>query len=180
MVATLAFVAALGAVGACQGSPPENAQDRAFVAAMVPHHELGMRMLDSAARRADDVRLRRMVFEMSSYHDHELHELRIDLSAWGLTEISDFPGVISAERLRALDELSGVEYHLRWLRTMIDHHEGALVIARSQVKVGSKPSLVSLAEQTIAVQGQELVEMRQLVDEICEEQQVSSCSSSAL
>jgi uncharacterized protein (DUF305 family) len=176
---TLAFVVVLGAIGACQGSPSENAQDRAFVVAMVPHHELGMRMLDTAARRADDVRLRRMVFEMSSYHDHELDELRVDLNAWGLAKITDFPGVISAERLLALDELSGAEHDVSWLRVMIEHHEGAMVIAHSQVKTGSKPSLISLAEQTIEVQSQELVEMRQLVDEICGEQQVSSCASSA-
>jgi uncharacterized protein (DUF305 family) len=145
---------------------------------MVPHHELGIRMLNSAARRADDVRLRRLVFEMSSYHDHELHELRTYFDDWDLIEVLDFPGRIGSERVDALDESSGIEHDVNWLWAMIEHHEGAMIIAQRQVDGGSRPSLRALAEKAIVVQGRELVDMHLLIGELCSELEVTACADS--
>ena len=50
-------------LAACQ-SPRFNETDAAFVHHMVPHHELGVRMVDTALKNADDVRVRELAFTM--------------------------------------------------------------------------------------------------------------------
>lgn len=141
-----------------------------FLAGMVPHHRLGLEMLEHAIPRVDDVRVRRLVFEMSGYHDDELHHWESHLANGA--EASTFPGWIAPERLAALDDRTGPEYDAHWLALMIEHHEGAIELATAEltrVTHDSDPARHELAQRIAATQRAEIEEMRTLARFLCSE-----------
>lgn len=168
----LLAVLALVTLGACghggHGGDAPNDVDRRFVASMVPHHEIGVQMIADAEPRADDVRLRRLVFKMSAYHESELHAMAHHLDEWNLTPADRFPGWVDPAALRELSALTGPDYDVEWLRLMIEHHEGAIVLADEQTAAGAIAELRSLASGIAATQGAEIATMKDLLAELCE------------
>jgi uncharacterized protein (DUF305 family) len=160
------FIAALcvALVSACGSQPKPNSADQTFVAQMVPHHQLGIEMIDSAVLRSDDVRLRKLVFQMQSYHEHELHQLSSLLQQWEISPAETFPGSIDPSRLAAIDQLSGPAYDIAWLNAMIEHHEGAVAIGKMQMKLGQIPDLIDVAKKVVTTQQAEIIEMQRILD----------------
>ena len=139
---------------------------------MVPHHRLGIEMLEHAQSRVDDVRLRRLVFEMSGYHGDELHTMETRLTHDGLSEAGDFPGHIERERLTALDDVTGPAYDVGWLVLMIEHHHGAVELADAEftrTEGGSDDERRDLARRVAAIQRAEIDEMETLARFLCDE-----------
>ena len=134
---------------------------------MVPHHRIGVELLDNAVPRVDDVRLRRLVFKMSAYHESELHDLEQRLAAWGVTESARYPGWISDGDIDDLNGLAGMDYDIRWLELMIAHHEGAVTLAAAEVGDGADAELRSLARRISAAQRDEIARMADLLAELC-------------
>ena len=151
--------------------PGENLSDadETFVAHMIPHHEIGMELMEVATTHADDVRLRRLVFEMGDYHHSDMGSLLRWSTEWGVERSDDFPGDISDETLQRLESLAGAKFDVAWLEVMIDHHEGALDISRAALEHGARRDVEDLARSTIEVQSREITEMSLLRDEICTE-----------
>lgn len=145
------------------GGRTANATDRLFVAEMIPHHHLGMELIDQATRRVDDTRLRRLVFEMGAYHQSELDQLHRWAKEWNVVPLDDFPGRIDAERLADLAALSGAEYDTAWLELMIEHHEGAIEIAERQMKAGSFDDSIDMASTVREVQRGDIEKMASLL-----------------
>jgi uncharacterized protein (DUF305 family) len=153
-------------VAGCGGSAP-TAADARFVAAMLPHHRLGLEMIELGSPLVTDVEVRRLIFEMSGYHTHELHELEHLLEQWDATEATDVPGWISPERLADVTTLPGLELDIGWLELMVEHHEGAIALARDALADGTDPTVRRLAEQVLAVQVPEVEEMTGLIARLC-------------
>ena len=155
---------------ACGHAHHGTASDEDFVSAMVPHHRLGIEMLEHAVPRVDDVRVRRLVFEMSGYHGDELHQLEGHLARD--SEATVFPGWIAPDRLAALDDRNGPAYDVDWLLLMIEHHEGAIELAADElirVSRDSDPARHDLAVRIDATQRTEIAEMKTLVRSLCAE-----------
>lgn len=146
----------------CADTEP-NVADRLFVAEMIPHHHLGMELIDQATRRVDDTRVRRLVFEMSTYHQSELDQLHDWAKEWNVLVATDFPGRLDSVRLAGLAALSGTDYDRRWLELMIEHHEGALDIAQRQIDRGSVDASIDMATAVRDVQTKDIEEMENLL-----------------
>lgn len=146
-----------------------SASDKRFVGEMIPHHNVGVELLQIGQLRSNDVRVRRMIFEMGDYHHHDLHALEMYAQDWDVVESKEFDGNISNEELSHLRNLKGNEHDLLWLDLMIRHHEGALVIARRILDAGGNDSLQSMARGVIVVQADEIVEMIRTRQSICKE-----------
>ena len=154
----LAAAVVLVVAGCSTGAP--NAADERFVTMMLPHHRLGLEMIEQSMGRVADVEVRRLIFEMTGYHTHETHELEHLLHHWGADEAADFPGRIAPERLERVAAHDGPAYDIGWLEAMIEHHEGAIAIARDALTDGVDPDVRRLAEQVLAVQVPEVEAMR--------------------
>ena len=148
---------------ACSNQPQPNSADKTFVAEMVPHHQIGIDMMNSAVLRSDDVRLRKLVFQMQSYHEHEIHELSSHLEQWKIPPATNFPGLIYPNRLAKIDELTGPAYDIAWLKAMIEHHKGAVAIGKMQMKLGQIPSLIDVAKKVVTTQQAEIIEMQRIL-----------------
>lgn len=153
-------------LSACGGDAPTTTPtdvDRQFVADMIPHHHLGMELIDQATRRVDDTRVRRLVFEMSNYHQSELDQLHEWAREWNVVPVDDFPGRIETDQLADLAALSGVNYDRRWLELMIEHHEGTLDIAQRQIDRGSVDASIDMADAVREVQTKDIGDMKSLL-----------------
>jgi uncharacterized protein (DUF305 family) len=149
---------------ACSNQPEPNTADKTFVAEMVAHHQLGVAMVDSAVLRSDDVRLRKLVFEMQNYHEHELHQLSSRLQEWKVKEAKVFPGLIDPIRLAKVDQLVGPSFDNAWLQAMIEHHEGAVVIGKNEITSGRIADLKAMATKIVDVQQAEILQMQRLLN----------------
>lgn len=156
---------AVALLDACGQNP--STLDRAFVASMIPHHQLGLELLDDAELNATDVGVRRMVFEMHSYHHGDLSRLNKWAGEWRVIPVHDFPGSISEAELRELQAQSGSEFDIKWLELMIHHHEGALTISEAVQQGGATSEVNMLAKTVSEVQSKELDQMRELLKSLC-------------
>ncbi len=163
VAANAVLLVAVGVLASCGDTPKgPNDADRVFVGAMVPHHMLGIELIDDAVPRVDDVRLRRLVFKMSAYHDSELHDLEKRAKDWGVVSPQQFPGWIDPAKIDAMSRLSGTDYDVRWLDLMIEHHEGAVTLADVEASEGANDDLRSLARRIAEAQRDEIAKMREL------------------
>jgi uncharacterized protein (DUF305 family) len=168
LAAVVLVMSVATSIAGCGGSAP-TVVDARFVAAMPPHHRLGLEMIELGSPLVSDVEVRRLIFEMSGYHTHELHELEHLLEHWGGNEATTFPGWISPDRLGGVAALPGLELDIGWLELMVEHHEGAIDLARDALADGTDPTVRRLAEQVLAVQVPEVEEMTGLIARLCAE-----------
>ncbi len=156
------------------GSAPPNEVDKEFVEQMIPHHHLGMRLIDEATFNSQDVRLRRLVFEMGAYHGAEVATLESWADEWNLSSSENFPGALSESEIEGLTSSKGGDHDIRWLSAMIRHHEGALVIGE---KGRDGRITQSMAATIWRIQQQQIEEMRDLLNDLCQAEEASpECS----
>lgn len=168
LLSIMAVLSCVALLSGC-GSHPDNlsSAEREFIAQMIPHHELGMKLIDDATLHSYDVRLRRLVFEMSGYHGEELAQLH-EMADHDHMSVADvFPGSLSAADLGALSTRPGPSHDTWWLHLMLIHHEGALQIASKALSSRVSDAIEVMAKNTTAVQTKEIADMRELLNELC-------------
>jgi uncharacterized protein (DUF305 family) len=164
-LAALVALVVAGCAGASSGGDADgNGTDRAFAAAMVPHHESAVQMADIAARRASSSFVRDLAAEVRTTQRQEIDTLRTEDAALARE------GVERGE-LDAGDHEMGMPMNARsletarsfdaaFIRAMIPHHEGAVAMAKAEIASGSDPELKRLAERIVAGQSREIEQMR--------------------
>lgn len=100
---------------------------------------------------------------MQSYHEHELHQLSSHLEQWKIPPAKVFPGLIDPNRLAKIDVLTGPAYDIAWLKTMIEHHKGAVAIGKKEIELGQIPSLIDVAKKVVTTQQAEIIEMQRIL-----------------
>jgi uncharacterized protein (DUF305 family) len=163
----LAAVAALLIAGCGDdgaSSEAGNATDRAFVAEMVPHHESAVQMAKIAERRGSSTFVMRLAGDIERTQTQEISAMRardrvhaaagVKRGSLGMSEHmtgmdGDMTGLISAKPFDA-----------SFMRMMIPHHKGAIVMATYELDHGKDPQLKALARSMIAAQQREIRAMR--------------------
>lgn len=130
-----------------------------------------MVLIDEATRDSDGVELRRMVFEMGTYHHDELERLSEWARDWGVVEAHTFPGDLPSADLGKLAGLRGPAHDTWWLHLMLEHHRGALVIARDALASATDDDVTSMARAVISVQEEQIASMERLSASLCRTQQ---------
>jgi len=75
----------------------------------------------------------------------------------------DMPGMMSDDQLDALGDASGSPFDAMWLRMMIEHHEGAIEMARTEQDEGQNRDAIALAEDIEATQTAEIATMEDML-----------------
>lgn len=156
----------LGLMFVSCGSEESSVESERFVRSMTLHHEQGVELIGIGQVRSDDVRLRKMIFEMGSYHHADLGVLAGLSDGFGPAG-SSFPGDVGREVLDELSRLEGRDFDTAWLDAMIHHHEGALVIAGRLL--GSRVTdsgLLEFGRHVVTVQTAEIADMKDLLLEL--------------
>ena len=80
----------------------------------------------------------------------------------GVDDIEDMPGMMSEEDMQSLEDVSDAEFEALWLDMMIEHHEGAIELAQSEQDDGIFEPALSVAEDVISTQTDEISVMEDL------------------
>jgi uncharacterized protein (DUF305 family) len=148
-----------------------NQADVDFAAGMVPHHEQALVMADMAlahGRTEDFVALAKAI---KAAQQPETDLMSGWLASWG-TEVPDAGahgvhgmGMMSQQDLDDLGQLRGSGFEGMWLTMMIDHHEGAIEMSRTELTQGSSPDAKKLAASIIKSQSAEITQMKAMLAE---------------
>ena len=182
--------AADGAGASAADSRPHNDADVAFAEQMVPHHQQALEMVDLTRGRTlpDDVRT--LVDGIAAAQGPEITTMTGWLTAWGVASPSAsasgghmghdmgdmgdmgdmsgmgggaMPGMMTDAQMSALQAAPDRTFTRMWLQMMIEHHQGAVTMARTELEQGEYPPAVALAQSIIDSQTAEIRTMRQLL-----------------
>jgi uncharacterized protein (DUF305 family) len=73
------------------------------------------------------------------------------------------PGMMSAADMAKLEAATGKEFDKQFCTMMIDHHEGAVAMAKDELADGANPEAKAMAQQIITAQQAEITQMKQIL-----------------
>ncbi len=148
--------------------PGVDPDDVMFAQMMIPHHEQAVVMSDLAGSRAGDPVIAELALEIRGAQAPEIDLMSSWLDAWGAERLSSddamgahgshgMAGMLTQEQLDALAAAEGSDFDTLFARSMIEHHEGAVQMARDVLAAGSDPEVAALAREIIVTQEKEIL-----------------------
>lgn len=170
LLALLAVVALAGC-----GSPNTISADPAdvtFAQQMIPHHQQAVEMAEMAldpAREASEP-VQDLATRIERAQQPEIDEMTGWLDGWGVEpddhdghDMGDMSGMMSGDQMGALEQATGTDFDRMWLQMMIEHHEGAVEMAETEIADGQDSRAKALARAIIDAQRAEITEMTRLL-----------------
>ncbi len=166
---------------ATSATAPHNAADVAFAQGMIPHHRQAIEMSRLAAERARSEEVKKLADQIEGAQAPEIRTLTGWLRQWGVpVSAENMPnmnqgdgghggtgrggmGMMSADEMQQLAEASGAEFDRMFLTMMIKHHQGAVTMARTELRSGQYPPARQLAQKIIDAQQAEIATMKNLL-----------------
>lgn len=156
-------------------SAEANAADEMFAAMMIVHHEQAIEMSDIIlAKDGVDPAVAELAQKIKDAQGPEIDRMNDWLEAWGasgsdmggMDHGDGMGGMMSEEDMAALEAADGPTASSLFLEQMIEHHEGAVEMAQTQVEDGQNPDAVELAQQIIDAQTAEIQEMQEMLENL--------------
>ena len=174
-----------------EGGGGHNQADVTFAQEMIPHHAQAVQMAEMAQESAASGQVKELAEDIRSAQDPEIELMTGWLEAWGEDvpeaggmsgegagdmdhgmdhDASDgdsgaaaMPGMMSEQEMDDLGAASGATFDTMWLEMMIEHHEGAIEMARTEQATGENPDAIALAEDIETAQAEEIGTMERLL-----------------
>ena len=148
-----------------------NDADIAFLTGMKPHHEQAVEMSDmvlAADPPAPVAELAQQVKAAQAPEISQMDQMLADLGhEAGEHHMSDgtmqHGGMMSDADMQELMGATGTDAARRYLEGMIEHHEGAIEAAQTEMADGAYPPAVDLAQQIAEDQAAEIAKMESLL-----------------
>ena len=164
-----------------------NDQDMALAQGMVPHHQQALEMAKLAADRASSPQVKDLAARIEKAQDPEIRTMNGWMKSWnmdmdmgmgmssptpsmsgmhgmhGMHGMDGMAGMMSDKDMTELKKMSGKEFDTMFLTMMIEHHKGAIEMAKTEKAKGSYAPAVSMADSIISGQSAEITEMNQLL-----------------
>jgi len=161
-----------------------NQADVEFATDMIPHHAQAIEMVTLTDERTLDPAVEELANQIRDAQVPEVETMTDWLTSWGKAvpetsidhanaghDMGDMPsmdggmpGMMSADDIEGLRNASDEEFQDMWLEMMIEHHEGAIEMAKTEQADGKYPDAVSLAKSIESSQSAEIDQIRQLLD----------------
>ncbi|MFE2187646.1 DUF305 domain-containing protein [Streptomyces sp. NPDC059455] len=159
-----------------------NDADVGFAQRMIPHHEQALEMAGPADDRASNARIKSLAGRIEKAQDPEIVTLKSWLKGWGKPEKASsggmpgmdhgasgkgaMGGMMSEEDMRKLKAAKGPAFDRAFATMMIDHHEGAIDMAKDEKKNGRNAKAKKLADDVVKNQSTEVATLRTLLDRL--------------
>jgi uncharacterized protein (DUF305 family) len=149
-----------------------NAQDVAFAQQMITHHRQAIEMSDLAATRAFSSEVKSLATTIKGEQDPEINTMSGWLTSWGaavpqemkgMDMSSGMPGAMSTADMTKLDKASGTMFDTMFLQMMVQHHQGAVTMAKTEQSKGEYGPAKTLAASIITAQTAEINQMNTLL-----------------
>ncbi|WP_059008319.1 DUF305 domain-containing protein [Streptomyces specialis] len=167
---SVAFALAALTLAACGGGDTDgtthNAADVTFAQAMIPHHQQAVEMAELALDRASSEDVRALAEQIRAAQAPEIATLTDWLDTWdedtAPAATEDHAGH-TMPGLGELNDATGPAFDTAFLELMIEHHRGAVEMARTERTEGAYEPATSMAESIITSQTAEIDRMTTLL-----------------
>ncbi|MBA8959484.1 DUF305 domain-containing protein [Rhodococcus opacus] len=147
-----------------------NDADVVFLEGMYPHHAQAVQMADMVAGHTDNADVVALAAAIKAAQQPEMDRMTTWLQQWGqpvptpdmsgMHGMNHGAGMMSADQMDALTALSGTEFDRQWLTMMIEHHEGAIDMANTELADGENPEARQMATDIVTAQQKEIADMQ--------------------
>jgi len=171
--------------GPASAAQAHNQADITFLQGMIPHHTQAVEMSKLAAQRASTPQVKDLAARIEAAQQPEIDQMNGLLQAWnasvsptngpsmtgmnhgdmggtGQPEHGSMPGMMSDQQMQQLDQVSGPAFDRMFLQMMIQHHQGAITMSKTELTDGQDPDAKALAQNIINAQQREITEMQTL------------------
>jgi len=158
----------MGSKGMAKQMVMENGKysDRAFIDAMVPHHQGAIAMAEVALKNSEHEEIKELSRNIVSTQQSEIEELKsIKKEEFGTSNV---PMEMSPEQMRGMgmmmdpQRLSKREpFDEAFIDAMIPHHRSAIQMAQVAYKKSKIPEIKELAGNIVTAQKREIEQMKQ-------------------
>jgi len=140
------------------GSAGFNNADVTFAQAMTPHHQQAVEMPDMALKQGKNAKVLDLAKRIKAAQDPEIVKLQGWLKKWGGSpstgdsgssmhdsgssmhgSMTMGEGMMSAKDMAQLSKATGAEFDKMFLAMMIGHHQGAVTMAKTELKAARAP-----------------------------------------
>ncbi len=146
-----------------------NDADVRFVRDMITHHAQGVELSRLVPGRGADPAVADIAALIDRQQGVEIGQLRGQLTTWGVAPPDpatgmSMAGMASPQTLARLRGTRGEAFDRLWLRAMVDHHEGAVAMARAELDAGVQRGARNTAQNVVSVQQAQITVMNRLLD----------------
>lgn len=170
-------------------STTHNDADVTFATGMIPHHQQAVVMSDMVlAKQGIDPRVVTLANEIKAAQGPEIEQMQGWLTQWGaaatpapshnmpghdmadmgggpgMADMGSGHGMMSQADMTELQNAQGAEASRLFLTQMIEHHNGAITMAQTEIDSGQFPAAVEMARSIVASQQQEITTMQGILD----------------
>ena len=155
----------MGSGGMAREMVMENGKysDRAFIDAMVPHHQGAVEMAEVALKNAEHEEIIDLSRNIISSQQAEIEELKsIKKEEFGTSQVPMEMGSQQTQSMGMMDpqELANREpFDRAFIDAMIPHHQSAIEMSQVALEYSENPEIKELAENIISAQQKEIEEM---------------------
>jgi len=151
-----------------------NAADVMFDQMMIPHHQQAVEMAKLVPSRTTNEQVRALAAAIEGAQQPEIDQMTAALQAWN--EPTSMPamgghgghsmsGMMSDDQMSQLKALSGSAFDKMWLQMMIEHHQGAITMSKTELEQGKDAATKALAESIIEGQQKEITQMQSMLQQ---------------
>ncbi len=162
-----------------------NDADVSFATDMIPHHAQALVMVDLSRGRPLDPDVEALMEQIQAAQTPEIQSMAGWLTSWGeeipattrdhvhggdhgaegadAVPMDDMPGMMSADEMETLEAADDGDFQRHLLEMMIEHHEGAIQMAQTELDQGRHQPALDLAQLIIDGQAAEIETMRTLL-----------------
>jgi uncharacterized protein (DUF305 family) len=161
---------------------PASLGDKIFVQMMVPHHAQALDMCELARTRTRDEQVVAVARRIKGAQGPEILTLSSWLQSQGV-EVPEsmeditgheahhehhgqemtMPGMLTDREMRELRSARGAEFDRLFLKRMIQHHQGAILMADSELTTGREQMALEMAGEIQAGQSAEIQRLREIL-----------------
>ncbi|WP_024800091.1 DUF305 domain-containing protein [Nocardia sp. BMG51109] len=161
--------------------------DVMFLQMMYPHHAQAIDMAKLVPGRSQNQQLIALAANVEKAQEPEMRQFADLLRSFGKPEPTTMgpngagpngagpdsmghdtmghgmPGMMSPDRMTMLENTTGAEFDRMWMQMMIDHHQGAIDMANTELTTGVNPEAQRLAREIVTAQQAEIRQMRDML-----------------
>jgi uncharacterized protein (DUF305 family) len=138
--------------------------DRAFIDAMVPHHQGAVEMAEVALDNAEHQQIRDLAQDIVTAQEAEIEELKsIKKEQYGTSKV---PMGMSAQEMQMMgmtdpDALANRDpFDKAFIDAMIPHHQSAIAMANVALEASKNPQIRQIAEDIVSAQEREISQLQ--------------------
>lgn len=188
-IAAACSIAVIGTAAACSDDSSSNhhsseasmsmpasanfdSADVMFDQMMIPHHQQAVAMAQLVPSRTENPAVRALATAIEGAQQPEIDQMTAQLKSWDQPTAMpqagghgghSMSGMMSDDQMDQLKSLSGSAFDRMWLQMMIEHHQGAVEMANTELAQGKNEETKKLARSIVDAQQKEIAQMQSML-----------------